>query len=118
MLTCAGLYYDGIGNDIGTEMALLEANRLNVALTVAEAKERAAQAKLEQQLLLQQQQQEQASVHVADADGNTSDQKENLQPSPIGDDGGKLLPLPVTSCAVPLTRSVVGISLLTTRCLH
>ena len=27
----AGLFYDGIGNDIGAEMALLEAEKLNVA---------------------------------------------------------------------------------------
>ena len=27
----AGLFYDGIGNEIGAEMALMEANKLNVA---------------------------------------------------------------------------------------
>ena len=26
-----GLFYDGIGNEIGTEMAMIEANKLNVA---------------------------------------------------------------------------------------
>ena len=27
----SGLFYDGTGNDIGTEMALIEANKLNMA---------------------------------------------------------------------------------------
>ena len=33
----AGLFYDGIGNDIGAEMALLEAEKLNVANAEASA---------------------------------------------------------------------------------
>ncbi len=32
----SGLFYDGVGNEIGTEMAFMEANRLNVAAAVAE----------------------------------------------------------------------------------
>ena len=94
------MYYDGIGNEIGTEMALLEANRPNVAQSVAEAKERAAQAKLEQQ-----QQQEHASMNVADGEGNLSELKEGDQPSPNGEDGGKLppiLPHPLASVVTSL----------------
>ncbi|XP_064621218.1 cilia- and flagella-associated protein 70-like isoform X2 [Lineus longissimus] len=37
-LTMLGLFYDGIGNDIGAEMAFLEANKLNVAAAAALAK--------------------------------------------------------------------------------
>lgn len=33
-----GLFYDGIGNEIGVEMAIGEANRLNVAAAVAAVK--------------------------------------------------------------------------------
>ena len=32
----SGLFYDGTGNDIGTEMALIEANKLNMANALAE----------------------------------------------------------------------------------
>ena len=36
MLTFApGLFYDGVGNDIGVEMAIGEANKLNAAAAVA-----------------------------------------------------------------------------------
>ena len=47
-----GLFYDGIGNEIGTEMALLEANKLNVAASINQAKEArsAHEAKLKQEL--------------------------------------------------------------------
>ena len=34
----SGLFYDGTGNDIGTEMALIEANKLNMANALAELK--------------------------------------------------------------------------------
>ena len=34
----SGLFYDGIGNEIGGEMALLEANKLNKAAAIAAAK--------------------------------------------------------------------------------
>ena len=34
----SGLFYDGTGNEIGTEMALLEANKLNMGNALAEAK--------------------------------------------------------------------------------
>ncbi|KAI0237880.1 Cilia- and flagella-associated protein 70 [Lamellibrachia satsuma] len=46
--TMLGLFYDGIGNGIGTEMALLEANKLNAAFARAmweEEKERERQEK-------------------------------------------------------------------------
>ena len=36
----AGLFYDGIGNEIGTEMAMLEANKLNQGAAVAAAQAR------------------------------------------------------------------------------
>ncbi len=38
ILPFPGLFYDGIGNEIGTEMALLEANKLNMQCALAEAK--------------------------------------------------------------------------------
>lgn len=34
----AGLFYDAVNNEIGAEMAYLEANKLNQAAAVAEAK--------------------------------------------------------------------------------
>ena len=34
----SGLFYDGTGNDIGTEMALIEANKLNMANALSELK--------------------------------------------------------------------------------
>ena len=34
-----GLYFDGIGNEIGTEMAMIEANKLNAAEALAKARE-------------------------------------------------------------------------------
>ena len=33
-----GLFYDGTGNEIGTEMALIEANKINMANALAELK--------------------------------------------------------------------------------
>jgi len=61
-----GLFYDVIGNEIGVEMALAEANRLNVAAAVAMAKavkdaeeEARLRAEQEEQERVQQQQQQQ-----------------------------------------------------------
>ncbi len=34
----AGLFYDGLGNEIGAEMALMEASKLNTAAAIAEYK--------------------------------------------------------------------------------
>ena len=60
-----GLFYDVIGNEIGVEMALAEANRLNVAAAVAMAKavkdaeeEARLRAEQEEQERVQQQQQQ------------------------------------------------------------
>ena len=36
--TMLGLFYDGIGNEIGAEMATMEANKLNKMAAIAEAK--------------------------------------------------------------------------------
>lgn len=46
MYLSAGLYYDGINNEIGTEMSMLEANKINQEMAVA-----AAHARRDQEML-------------------------------------------------------------------
>ena len=68
-----GLYYEGIGNEIGVEMALGEANKLNYAAAVAAVKalkdEEEARLRAEQDELNKTQHDDDAAAAAAAAEG-------------------------------------------------
>ena len=69
-MSASGLFYDGIGNDIGVEMALGEANKLNYAAAAAAVK--AVKDAEEARLKAQQDEQNRAQQEDAAAGGTVT----------------------------------------------
>ena len=51
MFVVSAMFYDGIGNEIGAEMAMIEANKLNVSEAKAVRDEQREQERLERERL-------------------------------------------------------------------
>jgi len=68
-----GLFYDGVGNEVGVEMAIGEANKLNVAAAVAMVKAAKDEEEARRNKATEMESEQDAAAEVAAADGQVQD---------------------------------------------